>query len=946
MLLGLCLVLLYASCCHAALLGSHKVDRANRGIPEVLKARSPQGRPRGGSNSAPGHDLWPNQPPASKYLRSTSIVAQSKPSSTGHMIIRPSTPPKSWNGDSMQALIPSMDTEHWYSSDHQYGAMKARLALNHHYLTIALDHSAFVDNVVCSDNSTITGSFTGSDAFTLAEQHWTGDDDLVFITSAPTCSSDGQNAFFLASSASFNAAGQSFRIMAQKKSFQDVCAEMHLDFGYEEPGTSTSYAASTPSAAAATSLYATSTTSTGLSAPTTSASLSETTSSPSSSVGSTPTSTNSNVPSSAAASSYSTLGSSVPSSTTASAPVSIATTGPAFSSGTEAATSQGTLTGLGGTLTVASGSDQNASATAIDSAPPEATIDGLPAIAPGPDFDQRLDDLLGYYSQDVYDENTVLAEASGLGISARDLAKRGFFDFISNVVSNVVDNLKQVVSNVVSDIQTFVTVATDAVQVAYNTAVALVQVIATGQYSAEIDHSFSSAPDGEGDCDFGSNCYLLYSTIGATGDEGFDLYCVSCSASGDIKLVGTIAATLSSGVTQASFSATGDLDVELFLGLDAFATYDYSQERDLKVVSLGGWKIPGIVALAPEAVLSSLIAVHIAASGRIYSGASLTWPNIVASVDLVNTQNSQFTGFTPNVSPVFQASGQIEVDVTLALPVTLSFALEILPGSNYQKIYSVNLTDTPAVAASALYDSTASDGCSGVAYDVAFQNNLEVDTSLFGVYQLSNYNQDLGQGCYTIGAKERRTIGQRQNDEDADVNGTAAYPVVAATVGDPSGQVTMHPHYNGNLFLAQQGQASNLTLVTGDTQMMVMSPSDQLNIVYGDSAGRIMHYYPDTLASLGVSRLRLATWDNLPHGSRIVTLAPVVINGTEFLTGVDAQGQQSWLMCCGIDDQPNRMFLASDWQAAPAILQSPGMQYIVTGGVATDCIPLAFTATS
>jgi hypothetical protein len=45
----------------------------------------------------------------------------------------------------------------------------------------------------------------------------------------------------------------------------------------------------------------------------------------------------------------------------------------------------------------------------------------------------------------------------------------------------------------------------------------------------------------------------------------------------------------------------------------------------------------------------------------------------------------------------------------------------------------------------------------------------------------------------------------------------------------------------------------------------------------GDAAlpDRLLHYFPDEVSSLGAPRFRLAIWDKLPVGSRLINLVPI-----------------------------------------------------------------------
>ncbi len=121
-------------------------------------------------------------------------------------------------------------------------------------------------------------------------------------------------------------------------------------------------------------------------------------------------------------------------------------------------------------------------------------------------------------------------------------------------------------------------------------------------------------------------------------------------------------------------------------------------------------------------------------------------------------------------------------------------------------------------------------------------------------------------------------------------------------------------------------------------------------LVNGDSNDRLLHYFPDEVSSLGASRLRLASWDKLPVGSRLVNLAPVTPTSgpvTEpLLVAIDPAGDYLFPVMCAIENQLNKVFLVKDMsETALAALEAEDLKFVLTGGQASDCGPLALTAT-
>ena len=232
------------------------------------------------------------------------------------------------------------------------------------------------------------------------------------------------------------------------------------------------------------------------------------------------------------------------------------------------------------------------------------------------------------------------------GITMDGLRKRGLFDFIGDVVDNVVDGIRDVVNSAVNTVTTVADIAVAVVSAVVNVAVAVVQLAATGQYSAVVPLNLESrVPDNDSPSPFASsNNYNLFSYRPPAGSENFtaaeaglaklqnlinepspkpgiDIWCVDCRFKGSFSASGSIQASLSSGVSKAQVVFSGDsIEGNIGIGVDAFAMYNTGSTKDLYVLPLGGWSIPGIVQLGPKLVLSAATDLTVEAMGQLYVG--------------------------------------------------------------------------------------------------------------------------------------------------------------------------------------------------------------------------------------------------------------------------------------------------------------------------------------
>jgi hypothetical protein len=188
-----------------------------------------------------------------------------------------------------------------------------------------------------------------------------------------------------------------------------------------------------------------------------------------------------------------------------------------------------------------------------------------------------------------------------------------------------------------------------------------------------------------------------------------------------------------------------------------------------------------------------------------------------------------------------------------------------------------------------------------------------------------------------------------------------------ATILDTSGALALYAGINGNLFMAAASGtgAQNLSVLTNNTTLTAVifsgdgtAATDRPALfVGGDSADRVLHYFPDELAALGASRLRVSTRDKLPLTSRLAGLVPVHTQQQQgMVLAFDASSSITpppaavgrkplYLVLCNIADQINRVFLVQNTSAAAleASFQATNREFILTGGKASNCGPLPLT---
>jgi len=154
---------------------------------------------------------------------------------------------------------------------------------------------------------------------------------------------------------------------------------------------------------------------------------------------------------------------------------------------------------------------------------------------------------------------------------------------------------------------------------------------------------------------------------------------------------------------------------------------------------------------------------------------------------------------------------------------------------------------------------------------------------------------------------------------------------------DTTNSLKLNPSHNGNLFLSLVGDTTDLSNLTSGS----FTGDSTSKTIFGDSSDHLLHYYPDVLVSSGASRLRLAAWDKLPKGAKLITLTQIEVEGETMMLGIDTKGNYLWPFVRGIKGQLNKIFLVNDPVNGGATLQKESMKYTVTGGEAYSCEPVA-----
>jgi hypothetical protein len=134
-----------------------------------------------------------------------------------------------------------------------------------------------------------------------------------------------------------------------------------------------------------------------------------------------------------------------------------------------------------------------------------------------------------------------------------------------------------------------------------------------------------------------------------------------------------------------------------------------------------------------------------------------------------------------------------------------------------------------------------------------------------------------------------------------------------------------------------------------DYSCSTLFQSIQTNVI-ADGLGRILHYYNNTMSKLGVSRLRVSDEEDIPIGSSYLSLNSSdednELESPDTFTAFDSNGNQFFPVVCAYTNatMPLKVSVVNNVTTGLDILQSPDLEFIVTGGPIDECYYLPIIA--
>ena len=202
--------------------------------------------------------------------------------------------------------------------------------------------------------------------------------------------------------------------------------------------------------------------------------------------------------------------------------------------------------------------------------------------------------------------------------------------------------------------------------------------------------------------------------------------------------------TLKDKLQSATVSIEGGFDANLAIGIVASVQAVQSFNRTLIAQGIPGFSIPGVIIVGPAIDITAEAVFDVSLQGQVRIGAGITITDFSSTLDFVNDANSKSVRLVPDLTPIFDARGQITVNGAVALPLSIGIGLQI-PALKFKK--SASITNKPSISASGNF--TASTNCrsisgstsclNGIGYNVDCEWKLMTSTAHFSNLDVSSH---------------------------------------------------------------------------------------------------------------------------------------------------------------------------------------------------------------
>ncbi|KAF3912418.1 hypothetical protein ABW20_dc0100332 [Dactylellina cionopaga] len=344
------------------------------------------------------------------------------------------------------------------------------------------------------------------------------------------------------------------------------------------------------------------------------------------------------------------------------------------------------------------------------------------------DFDQMLDDLLGYMDQ----ESSSFWDNFAPGFMPKTsviMIKR--FDLIGAIVDAFVDNVVKPVA------QAFVDLG-NAIAAGVKELISLIPPIPITPLYFNFGYDVTPSSLGynwpKEDTPFGQGDKMYE-------NGGFRVFCIECELKGHFYALGTFSYKLSTNsITKGLVEFSTQFYISLGIALVIENKVEKEWEKTLLEASLGGLVIPSIVSIGPKVELAMGASASASVYGAVMNGFVFDWSPSVR-IDFIDFENSYARGnFLPSFDKIFKLQSNIAAEAEVYTLAKIYYGIDLFKGA--LKL-GASFNDQPGIEAELTFEAHSDGSATG--------NGVNDDECLNGVGVGINFKNEIFMGIEILG---------------------------------------------------------------------------------------------------------------------------------------------------------------------------------------------------
>ncbi|THX05015.1 hypothetical protein D6D17_05223 [Aureobasidium pullulans] len=215
-------------------------------------------------------------------------------------------------------------------------------------------------------------------------------------------------------------------------------------------------------------------------------------------------------------------------------------------------------------------------------------------------------------------------------------------------------------------------------------------------------------------------------------DASMKIFCVGCRASGSVTIQGSGTISPLFSLTEGYVTVDANMMLALQLGVVAEVQYSYKYDEQLFSFGIPGLEY-GIVKIGPMISVGVEVEFNAKAEGQLLAGATFGIQNAHSRLDLVNPGSSGSSGWSPTLTPRFEAEGEIDLTAGAGFPLAITCGIDIANGrikadagfkTAHKLVANANFKASAKLEGKKVEKEIGDEDCRGISTSLNYENYL------------------------------------------------------------------------------------------------------------------------------------------------------------------------------------------------------------------------------